>query len=195
MAVTLVSTIGGENSNSYVDVAFADDYFNNHYSLTKRVNWATLSSAQKPYLLVMACRIVDSAAFTVPIDIARYTLSSSPSDPTRFVYITSDQEPVKYQSFQALQFPTNQSLLEDGTLYVPEEIKFAQCEQAVYMIGLDESALEQQAQGILIDQLGLGSGKVSLYRKYNGNGQAFAPMAIQFMNPWLLKQSQKVRRA
>lgn len=70
MAITLVNKIGGtvaDGTNSYVDVAYADDYFANHWNPSLSSSWSALQSTHKNNVLVAACRTMEQIRFTVPI--------------------------------------------------------------------------------------------------------------------------------
>lgn len=61
MAVTLVATIGGAASNSYVDVAAADAYFNNRLNVTA---WDGVTDADnKSRALIQATEWIDAFTF------------------------------------------------------------------------------------------------------------------------------------
>jgi hypothetical protein len=194
MAITLDATIATETANSFCDLPFADDYFTNHYSVSKSSLWNTLSDEQKAQLLVLAASVINTAKFTDAWEQQHYSLVSNPSDPTRFVSIPNTEYAVKYTFAQRLQFPRNLDIKQDGTVFMPPEIQFAQCEQAVYMAALDESALESQAQGLRHESLGVG-GQVSLSQSFTGAGTAFAPMALHYMNEFMIKNSTRLTRA
>ena len=53
--MALVTTVGGETSNSYVSAADADTYWANHYDATKAARWAALTTGAKETVLQHAC--------------------------------------------------------------------------------------------------------------------------------------------
>ena len=69
---------------------------------------------------------------------------------------TNFGRPEKYYFQQKLQFPRTLEVHMNGQLYVPEEIMFAQCEQAIYQINFDQTILANRLQGISHDAPNVG---------------------------------------
>jgi len=196
MAILLDDTISGKASNSYASVAFADDYFLEHYDTTKASQWDALGDGQKQQLLVAACRVLETARFTNPVAPLQY--STFYDSRTGRVLILDDRlEPVKYLSYQALQFPRNLDVDPDtGDTLIPEAIQMAQCEQAIYILNFDETARAAQLQGVRQETLTIGRGQVHTHSQYAGEGSAFAPLALEYARPYLITGSgAKLRRA
>lgn len=194
MAITLDTTLNGTKSNSYCTVAYADDYFFNHWDTVKAAAWDALGFPQKTYLLVMACRLIETVKYTNQITIDEFQLFY---DRRSGMILELDQtkEPVKYTYIQKLQFPRN--LDRDyitGVVYIPEEIMMAQCEQAIYLTTYDETAVANRTKGIVNDTVGLGNGDLHLNQEYVSDGSAFAPMALEFVRPYMIKSGSKLRR-
>jgi hypothetical protein len=94
---------------------------------------------------------------------------------------------------QKLQFPRNLDLDTTGEPYVPQDVKDSQCEQAVYLMSFDDTALITSTQGILEEAVTAGA--VKSYTKYaEGRPPTYlSPMAIELMRPYL-RTSGRLRR-
>lgn len=194
MAITLNSTVADEFANSYVDQPYADDYFTNHWDAAKTAKWQALTTPQKLYLLVAACRVIESGRFTIKTSRADYSLRYNRLTGTIIDMTFLYKEPVKFKWLQKLQFPRNLDFHSDGSLQIPEEIKMAQCEQAVYLIGFDESAIANRIQGVTLDKVSAGRGQVDLTQEYASQGSMFAPVALVLCGPYFVKNN-RMRRA
>lgn len=192
MAITLTTTLSSEVANSYVDVAYCDDYWSNHYSTSLQDQWSALTTGQKSLLLVRACRILETLRFTAPterVGLFEYKYNKN----TRLVTsVPNDVVPTKAEYLQALQFPRSIDTNSTGAKFIPEPVKMAQCEQAVYMLSFDESVLASRLQGVLSESVSAGS--VSVDQQMAGSGTALSPMAYEFVKPFLLKASATIGR-
>lgn len=194
MALALNTTITDPYANSYVDAAYCDDYWAQHYSATKAAQWAALSSDQKISLLVAACRVIETGRFTAPAALRR-PFGLDYSRRTRTVITMTDRiTPAKYLYTQRLQFPRNLDVdLTDGHLFVPEPILMAQCEQTVYTLNFDETAVANRIQGVAADATYIGN--IHLRQTYVSDGSQFAPMALEMCRPFLMKTSSRMGRS
>lgn len=194
MAQTLDNTLAGSQANSYCDVAFADDYWANHFSSTKSAAWAALKPAQKVQALIQGTRIIETIKFTNDVAISEYFLHYDRI--TRQVLdLTMSKDPVKYYYYQKLQFPRNRDF--DPTtqaLYMPIPLMMAESEQAVYLLSFDETALSNRMQGIVNDTIEIGKNQIHLSQQYSANGSMLSPMAVELVRPFFVKSS-KQRRA
>jgi len=193
MAVTLNNTLTDAYANSYVDVAYADDYWDNHWNSTKSDQWNALDTTVKERLLIQACRVIETARFTVNVRLRDgYPLYYDRR--THIVAQLNDQIlPVKYYFYQRLQFPRNLDRdINSGALYVPEPVMLAQCEQAVYTINFDDTALANRMQGITHDNTSIGN--IRVRQEYTGDGSMWSPVALEYVKPYLLKTSYEMRR-
>lgn len=164
--MALTTTLSGSTSDSYVTVAEADTFFANHYTLAKSSAWSLFSTPQKEMLLVRACQVIES----LPLE---------------------DSVIYRHLPDQVLTFPRNTDYDTLGAYYVPPAVKDAQCEQAIYLSALDESAIADQIQGIKFQGIG---GGMSVQTSYVGLGSVVAPMAFALLSP-LLRRSRRLRRA
>jgi hypothetical protein len=191
MALVLDSSISGEHSNSYITVAECDDYWGNHYSTTKADVWNGLNDAQKVSALIQACRVIETARFVSDsgngyVEPQLYALNHqwigySPGQPVRANYA------------QCLQFPRNVDYDSTGSFYIPESIKMAQCEQAVYLITFDESTIGDRIQGMDLNSTRVGD--VSIHNRFGGGKfSTYAPMALEYAKPFFLKSNVKAYR-
>lgn len=117
-------------TNSYVDIPFADSYFGERYN-DYLVDWADIEYADKEKLLITATTNID----------AMFTLSGEKADPN-----------------QQLEFPRYDP--DDSSPVVPDKVKYATCELALYIynfgsdflpsptsIKLDKMRIDLQGQG------------------------------------------------
>lgn len=190
MSLTLVADLAAENSNSYVTVQYADDYWAGHYSVAKASQWTALNGTQKVTALIQACRVIESVRFTDQLTLP--TLDFNPA-----YYLTGGRLynpnliPVKSYYTQYLQFPRNLDMNSSGGFYIPEGVKMAQCEQAVYLLSFDDSAIAMRLQGIEEDRLR--AGEISTLQQLTAGGTALAPLALEYLRPFFYKSS-KARR-
>jgi hypothetical protein len=197
MALVLDTEVSGEGANSYCDLTFADEYFENHYSATKVAQWAALSDEAKTTLLIQACRIIESARFTINYNVLDYDPHMRWNrESGQVVNIYLSRRPMKYSNLQKLQFPRNLDYLSDGTVYIPEEIKMAQCEQALSLANVDETTVTNQMQGIVSDYISLGKGDIEIAQKFSGSSGSgssqgaatlWSPLALEMVKPYLIK--------
>lgn len=194
MALVLNSTISDEKANSYIDVAYCDDYWNSHFDSVSSAQWLTLTAAQKNQLLVKACRILETMHFTEPVDpLSDYHLVYDSRNQQIRSVKTNYGRPQKYNYYQHLQFPRTFDVYADGTLYIPEEIMMAQCEQAVYVLNFDPTIISNRMQGVTHDSINVGG--VAVSQKLDPNGSMVSPVAYQMCKPFLIKQNMRLQRA
>lgn len=198
MAIALDNTIMGtvdDGTNSYVDVPYADNYFANHWSASLSSAWSAVSVAAKPLLLISACRTIESARFTTPIIRDASVWKSYYNRQTGLIMnFQLLREPVKFYYYQFLQFPRNLDIDPvTGANFIPEPIMMAQCEQAVYMLTFDQTALANRMQGIVTDSVSIGRGQIHVSQQYGFEGSMFAPVAYEMVKPYLMR-GPKLRR-
>lgn len=192
MAVTLNAKVGGihsDGTNSYVDVAYADDYFDNHYLQTYSLAWGALDDQPKANLLVAAARVIESARFTNIIIRTDWRFHRYYNRLTMQVMnFQLLREPVKYYFYQMMQFPRNLDIdTTSGLPFIPEAIQMAQCEQAIYMLTFDQTALSNHLQGVVNDTISIGRGQIHLNQQYGSGGTMFAPVALEMVKPFLVR--------
>jgi hypothetical protein len=96
--------------------------------------------------------------------------------------------------YQKLQFPRNKDVDElTSEFFIPEEIKMAQCEQAIYMLDFDEDTMVSFLSGAASDVITVG--QISLRKEINKKGSFISPVALEFLKPYLLKGSSRIRRS
>jgi len=197
--LSVVDEIGGEFSNSYCAVSYADDYWYNHFSTTMSAQWDALEDAQKQQLLVQGTSVIERIRFTVPYE--NNLPSGMVYDPGsgQVVSFTDFQSPCKYYYYQALQFPRNIDTDSEGNLQIPVPVKMALCEQAIYLINFDQSAHTKSLVGIRSESVGVGKGQIQKSTTYSdaGPGSVFSlsPLAWEFLSPYALKDTLTLRRA
>jgi hypothetical protein len=152
-AQTLVSTLMSEVANSYVDLAYADAYWEDDYRANLSAQWAALSDGQKTSALVDACDVLESLRFTLPNGMRDYSLFLRPQR-TQLLQgmLIVSMKPYKLIYSQRLQFPRNLDVYVSeppspelmGQPYIPESIKEAQCEQAAFLLTFDEGTYQNR---------------------------------------------------
>jgi len=181
MALTIDATVAGDSSNSYVDLTYADAYWADHYNTVKKAQWTALSNGQKNTALIQATRIIESVRFTLSSGGLESGLAYDPNQGF-ILSIVDSNELARSSVDQRLQFPRNLDYDSDTDVYsVPEGVKMAQCEQAVYLLSLDESAIANRMQGIVSESVGLGSGQISVRQDYISKGTFLSPVAVDLL--------------
>lgn len=131
-ALTAASLVtSGLTGNSYLSLADAETYF------SKRLRadaWENATKRDKVKALLQGTRDIDA----LPYKGDRYTLGFDSGQPTKLK--------------QPLAFPRSYMIDGDGNALVPQEIKDAQCEQAIWLLGKEGTGAERrarlQAQGV-----------------------------------------------
>jgi hypothetical protein len=178
MALTLDNSIGGEHSNSYVDLAYADAYWDsgNVFNALQADTWSALSESAKVKALIKACSVIETLRFTYKYGPDRPRYSWLP-----ITYpISSGNGPFRYDPYQALQFPRNMDFDSTGSLYIPDDVKMAQCEQAMFVLTADKSAIETRMMGITMERVSVGS--IGVTQEFAGSGAiALSPDAYDML--------------
>lgn len=199
--ISLIADQGSEISNSYCTKAFADSYWANDYRSANVAQWAALADSAKTNLLIQACKVIETARFTIPVALPDYAMHYDRR--TRLVLsLNLTRTPVKFYYYQRLQFPRNLDVYylspptgaSLGDLYIPEDVLIAQCEQAIYLMNLDQTALSNRMQGVLTNKIVLGNNAVGITQEYATTGSMFAPMALEMLRPYMFKGG-KMQRA
>jgi hypothetical protein len=192
-SIALDTTLSGTTSNSYVDVDYASGYWEQHFDTTKQTQWAALTATQQTMLLFHACRVLETARFTVNMMFPDYSKMVYDRRSRNVVFLNETTMPAKYYQYQHLQFPrTIDRNVITGELYVPEEIKAAQCEQAMYIMTFDDSIISNTIQGI--DHDGVSVGDIRIRQVLRQGGSFFSPVALELIKPYLIKTSSAIRR-
>jgi hypothetical protein len=186
--MALDTTVGGSTSNSYVSLGEANTYFNNHYATAKKAAWTALGSVQREFTLKRACqqletlRVLDDQIATgrLPVEL--------------IIDLGYDVTIHRSEINQRLQFPRNLDLDSTGEPYIPQEIKDAQCEQAVYLLSFDDSPLTTTLQGVIEEAVTAGA--VKSYTRYaEGHAPTYlSPMVVELMRPYFRSTSQMKRQ-
>lgn len=201
MALTLNATLAQETSNSYCDQNFADDYWANHFDSVKSAAWDALSDDNKTQLLIRATRVLESARYVIPVTLPEYALHyDRHTGVVQSLNLT--RQPVKWFYYQKLQFPRNLDVyymnppqgVALGSIYVPEDVMIAECEQAIYLRNFDETAMANRLQGVTMEKVALGKQQIDTTQQYSVSGSMFAPMAFEMMSPYMIRGG-KMQRA
>lgn len=173
--MALDETIGGSTSDTYITLAEADAYFDAHWLAAKTTTWETLSDPQKESVLKMATLIIDGCRF-LDQDYG------APVGPLTALTLFIPTHYVVSRQFtgQKRTFPRNIDIDDAGAAFIPQEVLDAQCEQAIYMMAIDEAALINQLMGI--SEEAAGAGGVRIYQNFaGGRGSMLAPMANELL--------------
>lgn len=204
MAITLDATLEGEFSNSYVTVAEADSYFENHYNSTFVTTWDGLETGQKEMLLILATSIIEQFKFTLVMERADYELHYSRVTGLVTFY-PKDQDPIKFNYFQALQFPRSIDIdSETGDTYIPQPIKLATFEQAISVKNFDSASLTTILGGIKSEDIEI-AGQIKYAVTYQDSGSTssssqtmqtanLSNIAYQLLSPFIIRGG-RTRRA
>ena len=126
------ATIAGATSNSYLSLAEAQAYF---AARLRSEAWETASDADKEKALLTACRRIEAHRLRVhrrpygyPYDLPNAL--DRPADPLA----PADPD-------QALSFPRQRDLDRSGAFAIPDQVKQAQCEEALALLA---SGAEQE---------------------------------------------------
>lgn len=192
--MTLDVTISGKASNSYVDVAYADSYFTSHYDADKAAAWAALTTPKKTTALIQATRILETVKCT---DTTTSSLEYVPTynkltGSVQFMF-EDRSKTVKNLYYQKLQFPRNIDVDDLGAAFIPEEVKMAQCEQAVFLLDLDTDDLSASLGGAEFKATTVG--QISIRTQYKTGASSVAPLAYEFLKPFIVQGTVKVKRA
>lgn len=194
MSITLNTTLADKYANSYATAAYCDDFWSNHYNTAKAIQWAALTDGQKTTLLIKSCRVVETARFTLFSNLAQWIPLYYDRRTGIVAQLNTQVDPVRYYYYQALQFPRNLDRdINTGDLFIPEPVLMAQCEQTVYSLNFDDTAVANRMQGIVTDHTYVGN--IKLAQAYVGNGSEWSPQALEYIRPLLLKTSSRVRRS
>jgi hypothetical protein len=203
-AQTLVTTLMSEVANSYVDLAYADSYWEDDYRTAVSAQWAALTDGQKAGVLIDACEILESLRFTLPNSLRDYTYFYDRRTRSCRV-VDRELKPYKQIYTQRLQFPRNLDIYVSeppspelmGQSYIPDPIKEAQCEQAVYLLTFDEATYANRLLGVAEESTGLGKGSITTSKVYAGSATSIsmlAPRAIEKVKPFLVR-GESIRRS
>ena len=172
-------TVGGSASNSYVTVGEADKYFSTHYITAKKTAWSALSQPQKESALKRACQQLET------LKVLDDELATGRLPIALMIDYGYDLTIHRAEVNQKLQIPRNIDLDPFGIPLIPQEYKDAQCEQAVYLLSFDDSAIVTVTQGIVEEAVT--AGPIKSYTKYSeGFAPTYiAPMVLELLRPFL----------
>jgi len=200
MAVLISSTLSGEYSNSYVGVAYADEFFESHFDTTKTDTWSALSDDQKQMLLVQATMIVEQFKFTYTME--RRELALHYDARTGKVHdFMNVPYPVRYTWNQALQFPRNLDVDSvTGLTYIPEPIKIAQCEQSISLKNFNVTSTTKVLAGIKSERVELPGPIIKDVTYQDGDtvssfitSASVSPLALQYLGMYLVSDDHVYR--
>ena len=117
--MSINTEIGGATANSYVSVGSADDYFNNRNNsdfwldISSNASTSTLAISEKEALLKQATRELDRSF--------------------NFYSQKYYEVPKFDDNYQNLEFPRTTTLDVNGDRIIPDEVKYATYEQALWL--------------------------------------------------------------
>lgn len=147
--MSLYTSIGTPTANSYVAVGSANTYFNSNYYSSPWVDIASATNGTAAYtlrenLLKQATREVDKSF--------------------RFYGSKYYQGLVGDTEYQNLEFPRSDNTDVDGNLYIPDEVKNATYEQALWI--LQRGGYKTTNEGVQIRPQLIGDMAYQYIRKY-----------------------------
>lgn len=193
-ASVVISEIYSNWATSYLSLEGATTYFANHYKAAYAVQWAALNAGQQGVLLNTACRQIEQFRFVDRQAVPTYRYFVQPAvDGTKgsVLVLTPRRDPIKYNYYQSLQFPRSVDVHQDGTVFIPMEMQWAQCEQAIYLLNFDETLLSNARQGLSINSVKVGG--ISVYQHLNSGGDNLSPTALSMVRPYLKYTKHLVR--
>jgi hypothetical protein len=139
MAITIITTVGGATSNSYATVAEGDSYFEARPDSA----WITATDTLKKAALVTAARQFDTLSWVGT------KINIFPEGHASYQSLAWPRGGREWWKDEGLPYSYNSS----GTLIVPQEIKWAQLEQANYLLtsgGLGDTPerIRMQQEGV-----------------------------------------------
>lgn len=146
--MSLHLSIATSTADCYISVATADDYFEKRELSTSWDNISINSTGtlgtteRKERLLKQATREIDQAFNFVG---SKY-----------YTYPKGDT------NYQSLQFPRNSDYDVDGNLYIPDEVQYATCEQALWI--MERGGKKTTNEGTVIERQLIGD-EVEIYLK------------------------------
>lgn len=186
----LDSSLSSETSNSYCTVAYALDYWTNHFDSTKSAQWIALTNTQQQRLLIRACQVIEGLRFTIPITLPEYAIHYD-RHTGMVLDLSLTRQPVKYFYYQHLQFPRNLDVYyftpPTGTIYMRPELMDAQCEQAIYLLNFDESAIANSMMGLTMQKISVGKEAIDITEEYGSKGTSLSPTAYEFLRSLVVK--------
>lgn len=119
------ATVGGPQSNSYVSFAEAEAYF---AARLRAEAWSASSEADKEKALLTACRHIE--AHRLQVHRRPYLYPGEPADTLdrRYDWLAP------LNADQALSFPRRRDQDHTGTYAVPQQVREAQCEEALALL-------------------------------------------------------------
>ncbi len=181
---TLVETVGASNANTYVTLVEADQYFEDRLNTS---DWTGSSDDDKNRSLLTATKDIDNVKFignklnTGKPGASNYQALDFPRRfPIDFIYQDSVLEQLLISSASEQTFPPTYN--SSGAGYIPQRIKDAQCEQAIYLlsVGTEETKRANlQAQGVVAFRLG------HLYERYGEGSQIVCANALILLGEFI----------
>jgi hypothetical protein len=159
--MTFNTEVGGASATSYVSVASADDYMTVREDSTP---WDDLlynstgtvtATSRKQSLLIQATREIDRTF--------------------RFFGSRDGNDLKESEDYQNLEFPRASDTDADGNLLIPDEVQYATCEQALWI--LQRNAV-QTAQGENVVKL-----------------PKFSEQAYDYIKPWVTRAVMRIGRS
>ena len=194
LVTSLNVTVADERANSYIDTTDLLTYWGDHWDTATAALITALTTTMQTILLIRACRTIETLHFTDPVDpLADYHLVYDSRQQQIRSVKTNYGRPQKWNYYQHLQFPRTLDVYQNGQLYIPPEICFAQAEQCAYELTFDPSILETSIQGVTHDSVGVSG--ISVAQRINPKGSMISPTAYNMAKPFLINQIMRLQRA
>lgn len=194
LITTLNVVVADERANSYIDTTDLTAYWAIHTDTATAALITALSPTQAALLLIRACGTLETLHFTENVDpLSDYHLMFDTRQNQIRSVKTNYGRPQKYNYYQNLQFPRTLDIYQDGTLYIPPKICYAQAEQCGYELTFDPSILETSLQGVSHDSVGVKG--ISISQRINPGGSKICAAAYNLVKPYLINKVARLQRA
>lgn len=133
MSITLVTTVGGETSNSYADVTYADEYFDGRFS--SGTGWLGYTTAQKEARLLAASRMLETLKY----------VGKLVSDDQSMSWPRKRDDRAAFDMWASSGSTLIINKREYATDEIPTPILHAQCELALFVLDTDGNYVQSDS--------------------------------------------------
>ena len=183
--MALTCTPGGASDNSYVTLAQADAYYDD---TLRSAAWEAFGDMTKSTALIQATADIERLGGAKADDLspARALFVGSP-------YATTEDSGGTIITSQALHFPRTSDVDANGAVFIPQALRDAVCEQALWL-------LEQDANPPLLDRAALQAAGITsvsvdgLSESYRATGvpRGIAPRAWMLVRQYIIQTAKMV---
>lgn len=136
--MSLITTAGASNANSYISLSDANTYFNTREFSDEWLDMGSTgtltSTTRKENLLKQATREIDRTF--------------------RFFGVKYNQGERGATDYQALEFPRSNDTDANNNLIIPYDVQYAQCEQALYIMQRGAKRFTEEGNPVQMETIG-----------------------------------------